>query len=200
MMLTVITATKNRAPQLAVCIEQVRQQSFAGFDVQHLVVGDGPDPKAQRLCEHYLGMPLPAIEGPRYLELTRPLQLGRGCKDMGIAHADGDYVCFWDDDNAYYPHALATLFAATYGVDVGIVCCIHHGVHEAFCRLPRQPIERKAKFGDIDTMCFCVRTEVARRVLWVDDLGTGSDHRWLNRLLDLGVTSRFVPAIIGRHT
>ena len=95
MMITVITATRDRPAQLAMCIEQVRRQSVAGFVAQHLVVADGPDPAAQRLCAHYRELSPPDTRGPGYLELPEPVgRWGAGCKDLGIARASGDYVCF----------------------------------------------------------------------------------------------------------
>jgi glycosyltransferase involved in cell wall biosynthesis len=95
--LTVITATCRRPAQLASCLVQFRSQSLGGLHCEHLVVSDGIDPESRWLTSKY---------GARYIERTVPGgQWGSLARDEGIREARGRFVCFWDDDNLYEPHA-----------------------------------------------------------------------------------------------
>ena len=116
--LTVVTATCQRPQFLAHCLHQFHLQSLEGLKCEHIVVADGPDEQAKFLAER---------SGARYFSLPEPIgQWGAGAKDLGIQNTTGEYVCFWDDDNIYDSHALATLYAAVQNVDIGVVRTRHH--------------------------------------------------------------------------
>jgi glycosyltransferase involved in cell wall biosynthesis len=117
---------------------------------------------------------------------------GAYAKDVGLSEVRGDYVCFWDDDNVYYPHALATLYATTSEHDLGIVRCSH--MASWFKELPRS---RQIEFGNIDTMCFCVRRQLAVQAKWADHADKGTDFAYIKKLLDLKPTIRWVDIGIG---
>ena len=105
--LSVITATHRRPKHLAMCLEQFRLQSSGNLRVEQIVVSDGPDRQARYLA---------TAAGARYIELDRTYgQWGAAAKDAGLTAARGNYVCLWDDDNRYAPHAAATLYAAACG-------------------------------------------------------------------------------------
>ncbi|MFV0442511.1 MAG: glycosyltransferase [Planctomycetaceae bacterium] len=190
--LSIITATCQRPKHLAICLAQVRQQSLGNLRVEHLVVSDGPDSQARYLAEQ---------AGAMYFELEKSRgQWGAAAKDAGLAAARGQYVCFWDDDNHYEPHAAVTLFAAVHGVDIGIVpirALKRQGVGRI--NLPRQ-WDGTLRYGDIDTMNFCVRRELALQERWADgNPRSGEDYRWLQRLKDRGASVRYLPVVIGEH-
>ncbi len=190
--LSVITATHQRPKHLALCLHQIQQQSVGNLRIESIVVSDGPDPQARYLS---------AAGGARYLELPRAQgQWGAAAKDAGLHAARGRYVCFWDDDNLYEPHALATLYAAAVGYDIGVV-----RVRALRRKQPgRVLIPRRwdgtLRYGDIDTMNVCVRRELACIEHWADgNPRSGEDYRWLQRLRDRGATVRYVPVVIGEH-
>jgi hypothetical protein len=103
------------------------------------------------------------------------------------------------DDNRYLPHALATLYAAAYGVDLGVVQVVHDDFNSPH-PIP-DPWTGTFEFGNIDTMCVCVRRELARTVPWAvpDEPERGEDHRWILRLQQAGATVHFIPIVIGEH-
>src|SRR5690348_13504424 len=115
--LTVITPTFRRPNLLALCLYQFSEQRLGGLCCEHLVVSDGPDEAARIVA---------ARHGARFIERPQTGGLkGALAKNDGIAAARGEYVCFWDDDNRYESHALATLYAAAYGCDIGVVRTWH---------------------------------------------------------------------------
>jgi glycosyltransferase involved in cell wall biosynthesis len=116
---------------------------------------------------------------------------GATARDRGLIAARGQYVVFWDDDNIYYPHAAASLFCTAVGHDVGIVRVRHQGLV-----IPSGP---HVKPGDIDSMCFCVRKDLAVQVKWTDGQGRYNDFRWITRLLALSERMNRSPVIVGEH-
>lgn len=190
--LSVITSTRLRPKHLSLCLEQYRRQSLGNLRVEHIIVADGPDPQARFLAES---------AGAQFIALPQPAgQWGAVAKDAGLAAARGEYVCFWDDDNLYEPHALATLFTAACGVDIGIVRirALKRG-RPGRVLLPRR-WDGTLRYGDIDTMNACVRRELAGTERRADgDPRSGEDYRWLARLQARGATLRYVPIVIGEH-
>jgi glycosyltransferase involved in cell wall biosynthesis len=189
--LTVITATRDRPKHLAKVLRSVHDQQYP-FSVEHVVVSDGPDRHAEFLV---------GGSGARYFELPNPRgRWGAACKDVGIVQARGDYVVFWDDDNIYHPWALATLYAVAHGYDIGMAQCEWIGLERGVTRIIPSRDQTSFNFGSFDTMCLCVRREMAARAAWDDGITErGTDFRWVTRLLRLEATIRFVPVVIGTH-
>jgi len=190
--LTVVTATHQRHGFLCQCLHQFQQQHLGGLKCEHIVVSDGIDPHAEKIATDH---------GARFDFLSEALgQAGSFAKDRGIQLARGKYVCFWDDDNIYEPHALTTLFATASGFDIGVVRAVHRLRKKAgFVTIPRR-WDDTFRLGDIDTMNVCVRTELAKKELWEDPKGRhATDFHWLNRLSEHNPTLRYVPIVIGKH-
>ncbi|HCS55863.1 MAG TPA: hypothetical protein DIW81_30485, partial [Planctomycetaceae bacterium] len=128
--LSVITNTWQRPKHLAGLLQQLSRQSLGGLSIEHLVISDGLDPIAAALVKNSTS---------RYFEL----EAHQGCygvaaKDLGISRAQGEYVCLWDDDNLYEPHALAALYCSASGHDIGIVQAEHWSVtNRRYVQIPR---------------------------------------------------------------
>lgn len=192
MNLSVITATHQRPEFLSHCLEQFRRQSLGGLKVEHIVVSDGPDEHAKYLANQ---------ADARYFELPEPVgQWGAGAKDRGILEARGRYVCFWDDDNIYESHALVALFAAVQNVEIGVVRTQHRFRRRlGFVTIPRR-WDGRFVLGDIDTMCVCVQTELARRETWqLENPTISNDHTWLVKLMKHAPRVNYLPITIGKH-
>lgn len=192
MQLSIITATRQRPAFLAHVLQQFQSQLRDGIRCEHLIVSDSPDPHARFLTKRW---------GARYFELEFPRgHAGAFAKDRGIQEAAGEYVAFWDDDNLYFPGALSILLAAARDVEIGVVRAEHRLRRRAgMVTLPRlwggcfQP-------GDVDTMCVCVRRDLALRESWGDHQPPpGTDIRWLTKLTAHNPAIRYVPSVIGIH-
>lgn len=192
--LTVITATCQRPAQLANCLAQFRQQSVGSLRCEHLVVSDGVDPQARSLCQQF---------GARYIERPAPGgQWGSLARDAGIQEAAGRYVCFWDDDNLYEPHALACLYSVAFDGEIGVVQTHYRcRTQPGQINIPRLWSGTFQK-GDVDTMCVCVRRELALTETWEQSptpTQPTTDWHWLRRLEQHQPRIRFVPLVIGWH-
>lgn len=196
MVLDIITATWKRPKELANVCQRVRRQSMPrGIRLNHIIVSDGRDVRAEEIARMY---------GSEFAQLTNNTgEAGIWAKQHGLEHfATGQYVCFWDDDNVYDDHAASVLLASAIGVDVGIVQTEHFDPNAAATRkVPLANWNLEPTFGQIDTMCMCVRTEVARKVSWVNKEGTGgdSDFKWYKALRQVTDRVRFLPITIGVH-
>lgn len=190
--LSIITATWQRPKSLAGLLASVSRQSLGNLKIEHIVVSDGPDAVTSALLNQ---------SATRYLELeSNQGNFGAAAKDLGIRAAKGEYVCIWDDDNLYEPHAASALFSAASGFDLGIVQAEHWSVtRKRYVTIPAD-WDGTVKPGQIDTMCLCVRKSVAEKSAWHQPpQGRGTDHRWLSRLLEHQPTVHFVPVTIGKH-
>jgi hypothetical protein len=61
------------------------------------------------------------------------------------------------------------------------------------------PSQHEIKFGDIDTMCICVRRKLALEARWSDHQAPGTDFAWLRKLQAFQPTVRYVDINIGEH-
>ena len=189
--LSVITATRNRPKHLARVLQSFREQDHF-LNVEHIVVSDGPDEPTKLLANHYDAV---------FLHPKEPLGLwGAGAKDMGITAARGEYVVFWDDDNTYYRNCLSVLYGISYGFDIGVAQCdLLDLIGGVFRTLPAH-WTGSFSYGEIDTMCICVRRTVAERSKWYDGRSEpGTDFRWLSRIVASPKSIHFAPVVIGKH-
>jgi glycosyltransferase involved in cell wall biosynthesis len=180
--LSIIVPT-SRPNTLAHVLGYINNQSIDGIEYEVIVVQEADDFEQFKLLRY----------GPRFsIFRQKPhADCGAAAKDRGILESSGQYVIFWDDDNIYYPHAAASLFSAALGHDIGIVRTRHQGMI-----IPSGPL---LQAGDIDSMCFCVKKELAAKIQWADRGGRYSDYRWISRIMALTDKVNRSPIIIGEH-
>lgn len=176
----------NRPKWLANCLAQWRRQELGGLrvEVQVIVEGEPSD--------------FSTIQG-RYQEAIfhyKPVEglAGAYGKDLGISVSSADYVCFWDDDNVYYPNALRSIFEVSRGADIGIARVLM--MEFGFKAIPKSD---EINYGDIDTMCLCVKRILAKKERWSDHQGKGTDYHWVSKLTKYNPSIRFANVEIGEH-
>ena len=104
---SIITPTIGR-PELARALLSAARQ-LGPYD-EHIVIGDGPQPEAQRMALEY--------RHTRYIQTPRTGGFGAVQRDAGIMQATGDYLIFLDDDDVLVDGALSLareIVAATPG-------------------------------------------------------------------------------------
>lgn len=193
--LSIITPTWNRANLLTLCVESRRRQILGGLQVEHIVVFDGPHEPTKRFDAY-------KWNDVRVYELEEHQNdYGSDARNLGLEKAKGRYVCFWDDDNYFHDNALSTIYAAACNADIGVVQVYHTQLE----RLVPKPTWNTSSFvmGDIDTACYCVKSEYAKKVKWdKEDNGIRNDYRWIrdvHKLIGPKAKINFVPLVIANH-
>jgi glycosyltransferase involved in cell wall biosynthesis len=136
---SVITATRDRPHLLARAIPSVIAQRYEHW--QLVVVDNGEDPGTREVTETSGDDRVTYVVGPH-----RGLSAAR---NTGLDHAEGEIVCYLDDDNVMHPgwlQAVAHVFAQREDVDVayGVSIAEHrvpgdlgeHGWWPSFWQLP----------------------------------------------------------------
>ncbi len=178
--LSIIISTM-RPTNLAQVLNHIENQSHAGIAIETIIVQE-----SNTGFDNFYNIKIQ----PHTTVLRQALHndYGAAAKDAGINTASGEYLAFWDDDNIYYGHALASLYSTAYGHDVGIVRTRFRG----YVIPPTDDILP----GQIDTMCLCVAKRCAVGVNWGGS-GRYSDYRWINKLPKASIN--YSKIIIGEH-
>lgn len=198
--LSIITATTPDRVQWATnTMETIRHQRCQRphQPTEHLLICDGHSPVLRGRCQDNECRYIRLSAGPHH-------DYGASAHQRGIEHAIGEWVCFWDDDNVYFSHALeAVLDAIRFPGDIHVLQTRHYGDGQR-CRVIPPASWRPPEFmhAGIDTMCLVVKREFALRESWIDShLGErGSDFRWLQRLSRHNPQVQFWPIEIGAHS
>lgn len=192
---TVVTPTYRREKEMVHCILQVKNQQ-TNFPFRHIVVCDGPNPLTSRLCDYY-GVTCVTI--PKEKGVGR--SLGHWPRDIGSVISDSLYLCYWDDDNIYYEHALQTLHDTVQGFDIG-VCAIKYFVQNNENVLVDMPNywDGDIVAGDIDTMNFIFRRDLAIKEKWTQFKYYNGDYLWSRKLhKEHHGSVNYNPTVIGIH-
>lgn len=184
--LSVIIATAN-ATNLNRVLHYLEQQSIDGILFEIIIIQEAIKGKHSKF-DINTKLPVNDIIVKRQ---SLHNDWGAAARDVGILEANGDYVVFWDDDNIYYSHALVSQYITANGFDIGIVRTKHQNLII--------PTANVVEAGDIDTMCICVRKEMAVREKWATGGGRYSDYRWISKLLNHKPTINYSKIVIGQH-
>ncbi|MDZ4845176.1 MAG: glycosyltransferase family 2 protein [Chitinophagales bacterium] len=95
---SVIIPTYNRAAQLHLPIESILKQTFTSWEL--IIVDDGSTDNTKEIVAAY--------QDPRIRYIYQQNMERSAARNNGIAHAQGQYVCFLDSDDYYLPEHLAS--------------------------------------------------------------------------------------------
>lgn len=102
-LVSVIIIFLNGEPFLAEAIDSVLAQTYPHWEL--LLVDDGSSDNSAVICQKYLSQRPSQIHYLHHLNLeNRGMSASR---NLGIAHAQGDYIAFLDADDVWLPHKLA---------------------------------------------------------------------------------------------
>lgn len=155
MKFSIIIPTYKRHPLLKNLIQCIQKQTYPEYEV--FICSDGHDKDVQNMVLllderfHYT-----------YIE-NKGKQFGHRQRNYIIDRVTGDYVLWIDDDNIIYKNYLE-MAKNNIQKNTGIV--IHKIIHE----LGVLPKKKDIIFADIDTLNFIVKTEIAQKVKWKEDL------------------------------
>jgi glycosyltransferase involved in cell wall biosynthesis len=159
----------------------MKNQSISGIKIEHIIIQEAKD-----FEDFYTSDSINCV----IKRQSANNDYGAAAKDEGLKLAKGEYSCFFDDDNIYYPHALSTLYSTVLNHDIGI-CKVRYKDRVI-------PSANKIECCDIDTMCFIVRTRLAKQVEWAGG-GRFSDYRFINNVKNLTCDIVYNEIIIGEH-
>lgn len=130
---TVILATHNRRDLLPRAIQSVLHQTFEDFEL--LVIDNGSTDDTRYVVER--------IKDDRMIYMSNPHPT-KSCdqpRNLGIRHANGNTICFLDDDDIWYPRKLEKVKGVfDQYPDVGAVCHYENQRHNG-------RIDRLLKYG-----------------------------------------------------
>jgi len=180
--LTVIITTCDRHKLFKRCLEYLPDKKSLSFRLEIIVVDESDNKVPDEWLKNV----------DQIIKKDKQGLWGAYAKDAGISVANGEFVCFWDDDNIFYDHALHSIYNTAAMHDVGVVQTKFDDGVIPFA------FTNKFVHAQIDTMCFCVRTVIAKRHLWVDGRnGRNTDFRWITKVASSTNNINFKPIIIG---
>jgi glycosyltransferase involved in cell wall biosynthesis len=97
--ISIIIPTYNRKNKLKIAIDSVLNQTFRDYEI--IVVNDAGE-SVRPLINSYFNKKI------KYLSNKTNLGLA-GTRNVGIENANGQYICFLDDDDFLYPNHFETL-------------------------------------------------------------------------------------------
>jgi glycosyltransferase involved in cell wall biosynthesis len=96
-LVSVVIPTRDRPKLVSRAIRSALNQTYR--EIELIVVVDGPDPATVAAVR--------SIEDPRLQFIVNPRSLtAAGARNVGAAHATGDWLAFLDDDDEWLPNKL----------------------------------------------------------------------------------------------
>lgn len=177
------------------CIASVLAQTAKTFEV--LLVDDGSTDGSGKLCEEY------AAQDAR-IRVFYKENGGQGtARDMGLDHAQGEYICYLDSDDEMLPGLLENALRMAREHDADIVC---YGYYKQFLDGNGRPVSRsgpnlpalsgaytyeefwqnfrKAKYESVPWVRMCRRAYLQKNNIRFTSLRVGEDAHFLTQLLD----------------
>lgn len=113
--ISVIIPVFNVGKYIAECLESVLIQSFGDFEV--IVVDDGSTDETPAIVDRYCKL------DPRISSYSQDRQGAGVARNVGLSHARGEYLLFFDGDDIMLPDMLATLHARAAETNADITAC-----------------------------------------------------------------------------
>lgn len=167
-------------------MDQLSQQSCEGISYELILILE-----SNHGTSEFTNCNSPLLTKAKILKSKVNDDYGAKAKDLGLLYATGQYVLFWDDDNIYFKHAIASQYANAQGVDIGISKAYHLNY--------TIPYQDKIEAGDIDTINICLRRDLARKASWSHNGTKYSDYFYISELLKHDPSIRRSNIIIGHH-
>ena len=119
---SVIIPIYNTEKYLSACIESVLQQTDVSLEI--ILVDDGSKDSSANICDNYAEKydNIKAIHIPNSGPAT--------AKNIGLKHAQGNYIALTDSDDKMEPLMLFKMVSAGYKYDADIICCNYKQVDE----------------------------------------------------------------------
>jgi len=138
-LVTVIIPTRSRIQYLLRALNSVKSQSYENWEV--IVVNDDGE-KLDSVINQY-------TDDIRFKFLQHPFRMGPGAaRNTALRVAQGEIVCYLDDDDIYLNHHISDLVSAIGKEDIDVACTLGDVVLED--AQTNEVLERRSPFDDID--------------------------------------------------
>lgn len=201
MFFSVIIPTYNRADKLNRALASLKKQTCKDFEV--IVCDDGSTDHTKTVVEKFSeDFPVFHCRGENFGGPARP-------RNNGLSLVKGEWICFLDDDDWWYPDKLETVKKFTSGVDV-----IYHALDEF---TPKGKTFFKRKGRHLNRPCFvdlmlngnalnnssvCVNAGVLRKVGRISEekelVGAEDYELWL-RISRITERFMYIPDSLGAY-
>jgi glycosyltransferase involved in cell wall biosynthesis len=180
---SVIIPVFNRADEIRSSIESVLRQSFEDFEI--IVVDDGSTDETAAVAGSFTD--------PRIKYIFQENKERSAARNNGIKNASGEYICFLDSDDIFYPEHLAALHEAI--VADGMQKALYKTMmHYANGRRPTDfsnAFKGKNKEAAIKYVwtygsqmdCLCVHASICNEVLFPEKYFWFEDIHWVVRVV-----------------
>jgi glycosyltransferase involved in cell wall biosynthesis len=186
-LVSVITPTWQRPVALSRAIQSVLAQTYQ--PVEHIIVSDGPD---QAFIDSMTGLDCPHIWFDQLTEKD-PFRWGHLARLRGLEMAEGEFIAWLDDDNAYRPQHLERVVGqllASPGAGFGYAKSLFRdrGTDYELGVMPPQ-------YAQIDTSQIVHRREILEFATWRDEGQETIEWDLVDRWMKAGIGWTFVPEI-----
>ncbi len=171
-LISVITPTYNRADFIGEALQSVKEQTYEHFE--HLIVDDGSTDDTREQLP-------PFLKDDRFRYFYQENQGQSVARNLGIAKARGDFICFLDSDNLWVASKLATqleIFRQHPEVDVvyGDIITINHAGKE-ISRRNKPRFSGYIAFQMLKDNCVSMNTAMVRRRCFEELGGMSAKYR-----------------------
>lgn len=105
-LVSIVTPTYNREDFLGEAIQSVIDQTYGQFEL--IIVDDGSTDESEALVERF------ALNDPRIRYFKQHNQGQSVARNRGIKESQGEFICFLDSDNKWFPDKLEASVKAFY--------------------------------------------------------------------------------------
>lgn len=102
-MISIIIPIFNAESYLEECLSSILQQSYVYYEV--ICVNDGSSDKSPEICQKYVDI------DDRFKLFNKENSGVSAARNVGLAHAQGDYICFVDADDKIHRNYLKQLLS-----------------------------------------------------------------------------------------
>ncbi|PRX14363.1 glycosyltransferase family 2 protein [Nonlabens ulvanivorans] len=121
-MISIIIPVFNRVDLVKDTLGSITQQSYQNWEC--VIVDDGSTDGSQNAIQNFIAT------DKRFQFIQRPQEVQKGapsCRNMGLSHATGDYIQFFDSDDIMIPSMLEDKLALLESGDYDYVISKTHG-------------------------------------------------------------------------
>ena len=185
-----IIPTRHRLRLLQRAIDSINAQDYPAVEI---VLVDNYADEPLRVSDVRSRVPVRVVRTPR----MQPLPTNR---NLGASHAQGELLCFLDDDDVYLPIKLCNAVKALQedpSVDFVYANTEQIGPNgERICISGGEPeIKSFLRWRYIHTNALMLRRKVFEEVRYLDAMTTYEDVEFTSRLFRLGYKARYLPEL-----